>query len=32
MDQTTLAASLTIIGNALQAGQQLSWLANGYFM
>ncbi|CAH0025314.1 unnamed protein product [Clonostachys rhizophaga] len=32
MDQTTLAASLTIIGNALQAGQQLSWLANGYFI
>jgi hypothetical protein len=32
MDQTTLAASLTIVGNALQAGQQLSWLANGYFM
>ncbi|CAG9953929.1 unnamed protein product [Clonostachys rosea f. rosea IK726] len=32
MDQTTLAASLTIVGNALQAGQQLSWLANGYFI
>lgn len=32
MDQTTLAASLTIVGNSLHAGQQLSWLANGYFM
>lgn len=32
MDQTTLAASLYIIGAGLNAGPQLSWLANGYFM
>ncbi|KAF0323564.1 hypothetical protein GQ607_009245 [Colletotrichum asianum] len=32
MDQTTLAASLSIVGNYLHAGQQLSWLANGYFI
>ncbi|KAA8895683.1 multidrug resistance protein fnx1 [Sphaerosporella brunnea] len=32
MDQTTLAASLTIIGSALNAGRQASWIANGYFI
>ncbi|KAK1466427.1 MFS drug transporter [Colletotrichum cuscutae] len=32
MDQTTLAASLSIVGYYLHAGQQLSWLANGYFI
>ena len=32
MDQTTLAASLYIIGNALRAGDQVSWIASGYFM
>ncbi|KAF3008254.1 hypothetical protein E8E14_000305 [Neopestalotiopsis sp. 37M] len=32
MDQTTLAASLSIVGNALQASQQMSWIANGYFI
>ncbi|KAF4925423.1 Efflux pump dotC [Colletotrichum viniferum] len=32
MDQTTLAASLSIVGSYLHAGQQLSWLANGYFI
>ncbi|ETS87138.1 hypothetical protein PFICI_00966 [Pestalotiopsis fici W106-1] len=32
MDQTTLAASLSIVGNALHASQQMSWIANGYFI
>lgn len=32
MDQTTLATSLTIIGNALNASNQTSWIAGGYFV
>ncbi|KKZ63852.1 hypothetical protein EMCG_01805 [[Emmonsia] crescens] len=32
MDQTTLAASLSIISNELAAGDQTSWIAAGYFV
>ncbi|KAJ6124918.1 hypothetical protein N7471_012235 [Penicillium samsonianum] len=32
MDQTTLAASLSIIGNALGASNQTSWISGGYFV
>lgn len=32
MDQTTLAASLSIIGNALHASDQTSWISGGYFV
>ncbi|KJZ74042.1 hypothetical protein HIM_06491 [Hirsutella minnesotensis 3608] len=32
MDQTTLAASLYIIGNSLGSTNQVSWIANGYFI
>ncbi|KAI5922079.1 permease of the major facilitator superfamily [Camillea tinctor] len=32
IDQTTLAASLYIIGDALGASNQVSWIANGYFI
>ncbi|KAL1988615.1 hypothetical protein VTN96DRAFT_9010 [Rasamsonia emersonii] len=32
MDQTTLAASLSIISNALQATDQAAWIAGGYFV
>ncbi|KAK6212099.1 multidrug resistance protein fnx1 [Colletotrichum tabaci] len=32
MDQTTLAASLNIIGNALNASNQTAWIASGYFI
>jgi hypothetical protein len=32
MDQTTLAASLSIIGNALGASDQTSWISGGYFV
>ncbi|PGH00995.1 hypothetical protein AJ79_08059 [Helicocarpus griseus UAMH5409] len=32
MDQTTLAASLSIISNDLAAGDQTSWIASGYFV
>ncbi|KAI0470887.1 MFS general substrate transporter [Xylariaceae sp. FL0804] len=32
MDQTTLAASLYTIGNALHANNLVSWIANGYFI
>ncbi|KAL7624932.1 hypothetical protein AAE478_004146 [Parahypoxylon ruwenzoriense] len=32
MDQTTLAASLYIIGDALKASDQVSWIASGYFI
>ncbi|GKT41235.1 uncharacterized protein ColSpa_01416 [Colletotrichum spaethianum] len=32
MDQTTLAASLNIIGNSLNASNQTAWIASGYFM
>ncbi|GAD92326.1 MFS drug transporter [Paecilomyces variotii No. 5] len=32
MDQTTLAASLAIIGSSLHAGSQTSWISNGYFI
>ncbi|KAL1953279.1 hypothetical protein VTO42DRAFT_3313 [Malbranchea cinnamomea] len=32
MDQTTLATSLSIIGNALNASDQSSWIAGGYFV
>ncbi|KAI0015957.1 MFS general substrate transporter [Xylariomycetidae sp. FL0641] len=32
MDQTTLAASLHIIGTALGSSDQVSWIANGYFI
>ncbi|QKX61383.1 uncharacterized protein TRUGW13939_08531 [Talaromyces rugulosus] len=32
MDQTTLAASLTVIGNALGASDQVSWISGGYFV
>ncbi|KAL1962023.1 hypothetical protein VTN77DRAFT_667 [Rasamsonia byssochlamydoides] len=32
MDQTTLAASLSIISNALHATDQAAWIAGGYFV
>ncbi|KAF9877144.1 MFS drug transporter [Colletotrichum karsti] len=32
MDQTTLAASLNIVGNALNASNQTAWIASGYFI
>jgi MFS family permease len=32
MSQTTLGASLTIVGSALNAGRQVSWIASGYFI
>lgn len=32
MDQTTLAASLTIVSSQLDAGSQASWIAGGYFV
>ncbi|KAI9848554.1 MAG: hypothetical protein M1837_007223 [Sclerophora amabilis] len=32
IDQTTLAVSLSIIGSALRAGSQQSWIANAYFL
>ncbi|KAK5788552.1 hypothetical protein VI817_009510 [Penicillium citrinum] len=32
MDQTTLASSLSIIGNALGASDQTSWISGGYFV
>ncbi|KAI9372743.1 major facilitator superfamily domain-containing protein [Aspergillus egyptiacus] len=32
MDQTTLAASLTIIGNALNASDKAAWISGGYFV
>ncbi len=32
IDATTLAVSLSIIGAALSAGGQTSWIANSYFM
>ncbi|KAK2774707.1 hypothetical protein FQN53_003514 [Emmonsiellopsis sp. PD_33] len=32
MDQTTLAASLSIVSNDLGAGDQTSWIAAGYFV
>ncbi|KAJ5754780.1 hypothetical protein N7533_004323 [Penicillium manginii] len=32
MDQTTLAASLSIIGNSLVASDQTSWISGGYFV
>ncbi|KAI8261189.1 Efflux pump dotC [Colletotrichum sp. SAR 10_77] len=32
MDQTTLAASLNIIGNALNSSNQTAWIASGYFI
>lgn len=32
MDQTTLAASLSIIGNALEASDQTAWISGGYFV
>ncbi|KAF3482152.1 tetracycline efflux protein [Arthroderma uncinatum] len=32
MDQTTLASSLSIIGNDLNAGNQTSWIAGGFFL
>ena len=32
LDQTTLATSLYIIGNALGSTSQVSWIASGYFM
>lgn len=32
MDQTTLAASLSIIGNALNASDKTSWISGGYFV
>ncbi|KAJ5397758.1 hypothetical protein N7509_005871 [Penicillium cosmopolitanum] len=32
MDQTTLAASLSIIGNSLGASDQTSWISGGYFV
>ncbi|GKT58161.1 MFS drug transporter [Colletotrichum tofieldiae] len=31
-DQTTLAASLNIIGNSLNASNQTAWIASGYFI
>lgn len=32
MDQTTLSASLSTISNALNANNQASWIAAGYFV
>lgn len=32
IDQTTLAASLTIVSNALNAGDEQSWIAGAYFV
>ncbi|KAM5459026.1 hypothetical protein McanMca71_001781 [Microsporum canis] len=32
MDQTTLAASLSIVGDDLNAGNQTSWIAGGFFL
>ncbi|KAI5854973.1 major facilitator superfamily domain-containing protein [Tricharina praecox] len=32
MDQTSLAASMTIISSSLNAGRQASWIANAYFI
>ncbi|KNG90697.1 MFS drug transporter [Aspergillus nomiae NRRL 13137] len=32
MDQTTLASSLSIIGNALDASDKASWISGGYFV
>lgn len=32
MDQTTLAASLTIVSNSLHAGDEQAWIASGYFV
>ena len=32
MDQTTLAASVLIIGNELNAGIQSAWISGGYFV
>ncbi|CEL02348.1 Putative Cephamycin export protein cmcT [Aspergillus calidoustus] len=32
MDQTTLAASLAIIGNALNASDKAAWISGGYFV
>ncbi|OJJ06794.1 hypothetical protein ASPVEDRAFT_46143 [Aspergillus versicolor CBS 583.65] len=32
MDQTTLAASLSIIGNALNASDKSAWISGGYFV
>ncbi|KAF4813232.1 Efflux pump dotC [Colletotrichum siamense] len=32
MDQTTLAASLNIIGNGLNSSNQTAWIASGYFI
>ncbi|PYI24323.1 cephamycin export protein cmcT [Aspergillus violaceofuscus CBS 115571] len=32
MDQTTLAASLSIIGEALDASDKTSWISGGYFV
>ncbi|EME78710.1 uncharacterized protein MYCFIDRAFT_50120 [Pseudocercospora fijiensis CIRAD86] len=32
MDQTTLAASLTIVSNALHAGDEQAWIAGAYFV
>ncbi|KAJ0120632.1 mfs drug transporter [Diaporthe amygdali] len=32
IDQTSLAASLSIVSSSLQAGTQASWIAGGYFI
>ncbi|KAL4803994.1 major facilitator superfamily domain-containing protein [Aspergillus unguis] len=32
MDQTTLAASLSVIGNALDANDKAAWISGGYFV
>ncbi|KAF2165013.1 hypothetical protein M409DRAFT_67678 [Zasmidium cellare ATCC 36951] len=32
IDQTTLAASLTIVSNALNAGDEQAWIASAYFV
>ncbi|KAL4965313.1 putative MFS drug transporter [Aspergillus stella-maris] len=32
MDQTTLSASLTVIGNALHAADKAAWISGGYFV
>ncbi|KAL4942070.1 hypothetical protein BDV06DRAFT_222489 [Aspergillus oleicola] len=32
MDQTTLSASLTVIGNALNASDKAAWISGGYFV
>ncbi|KAJ0422615.1 major facilitator superfamily domain-containing protein [Aspergillus carlsbadensis] len=32
MDQTTLAASLAVIGNALNASDKAAWISGGYFV